>query len=438
MVAPERKRLDVNRMRHRPTASRLSRFAGSACLRLWRWLAAIGIVASLAAAERTTTVLASAGGDPALPHPGIVNVLQAVAATSTSDAWAVGWYCRRLCKALARPVRPLILHWNGRSWSRAKIGVEAAAQLAAVTASSSRDAWAVGNLTTSSGTVKTLSLHWNGFRWSQIPSPSPGGYAGSWLTGVSQASRTGSLWAIGYYNTPRGPRGLFMYWSRSRSRWIRVNSTAIRDRANLTSVATARGARPEAGGFNAQRDTTLAYQWTGRRWVKQAAPNPGGLGYNDTLASVAETSSKDAWAVGTYTPTSPTTATLILHWNGSTWQQVPSPSPGRAYYPHASLWGVSARSSTDAWAVGDDLTDIHDDDGTIALHWDGNSWSVVATPNPSTSNVLRAVAVTSGTNAWAVGFACPSGGDCGNPVEPITVPTSLIILHWNGLSWTAT
>jgi hypothetical protein len=202
-------------------------------------------------------------------------------------------------------------------------------------------------------------------------------------------------------------------------------------------VATANRAVPQAVGYNEQKVTTLTYQWTGTTWVNRPSPNPGTLGRNYTLAGVAESSSSDAWAVGEYQPTGPTAATLIIHWNGLNWQQVNSPSPGRQFYPHAYLWGAAATSRSDAWAVGDDIADIHDDDNTVAVHWDGSRWSVSNTPNPSRGDVLRSVAATSTSNAWAVGFACPNGGDCGNPVEPLRIPTSVIILHWNGASWTA-
>ncbi len=39
---------------------------------------------------------------------------------------------------------------------------------------------------------------------------------------------------------------------------------------------------------------------------------------------------------------------LILHWNGVTWLQVPSPSPGN----FTELTGVRAVSASDAWVVG--------------------------------------------------------------------------------------
>jgi hypothetical protein len=47
-----------------------------------------------------------------------------------------------------------------------------------------------------------------------------------------------------------------------------------------------------------------------------ASPNPGAAG--TFLDGVAATSADNAWAVG-YTGTEPNAKTLILHWNGKTW-----------------------------------------------------------------------------------------------------------------------
>lgn len=348
--------------------------------------------------------------------------------TPPTDAWAVGWYCKHKCRRVARRTRPLILHWNGSRWSRVSIDVHASAELAGVTATSRTDAWAVGDLTTRSGTVKTLTLHWNGSKWVRKHSPSPRGSAQ--LTAVSQPSRAGRLWAAGHYQTPRGTRGLFMYWSVRHFKWVRTGTTPLRDEALLTGIATAAHARPLAVGYSANRATTLAYRWTGSKWERRHTPNPG-EGYNDPLAAVAQTSSSDAWAVGTQS-TATSSATFILHWNGSKWRKVHSPSPGTTYFPTASLCGVSALSRHDAWAVGDDVPDMaHHREATVALQRAGTKWRVVATPNPSTSNALLAVTATSDKNAWAVGYDRPKGADfrCANPVAPIGPRASILIFH---------
>jgi hypothetical protein len=74
------------------------------------------------------------------------------------------------------------------------------------------------------------------------------------------------------------------------------------------------------------------------------------------LDGVAATSATNAWAVGYYSQhtdlgTQMHTRTLIEHWNGTAWTQVPSPSP-----VDSTLFGVAAASPTNIWAVGAYLT----------------------------------------------------------------------------------
>jgi len=52
--------------------------------------------------------------------------------------------------------------------------------------------------------------------------------------------------------------------------------------------------------------------------------------------------------------------------------QVPSPNPGGQN--NSALVDVSARSSSDAWAVGN-IDSAHASELTLVLHWDGTSWS---------------------------------------------------------------
>ena len=70
----------------------------------------------------------------------------------------------------------------------------------------------------------------------------------------------------------------------------------------------------------------------------------------------------NAWAVGG--GDTPPGKTQILHWNGTAWKQVPSPTPKTG----GVLFGVTATSATNAWAVGSDLG------ATIVQHWNGTVW----------------------------------------------------------------
>ena len=129
--------------------------------------------------------------------------------------------------------------------------------------------------------------------------------------------------------------------------------------------------------------------------------------YGDLLG-VAATSAGSAWAVG-YVGNS---ATLILHWNGTAWKQVPSPSP-RA----AQLSGVAATSGSNAWAVGF----IFNSTGykTLIEHWNGTRWTKVPSPSPGPLPELSGVAATSASNAWAVG----------------NTGSTTLMLRWNGTAW---
>jgi hypothetical protein len=112
---------------------------------------------------------------------------------------------------------------------------------------------------------------------------------------------------------------------------------------------------------------------------------------------------------------------IALHWNGHTWSQIPSPSPGTV----ALLFAVSAHSSTDAWAVGQycACSAKKPISHGFTLHWNGTSWKRVALPITNSWSVTG-VDDISPTNAWAVGGRYLSG----NRLGPV-------LLHWNGRRW---
>src|SRR5205085_10280583 len=122
----------------------------------------------------------------------------------------------------------------------------------------------------------------------------------------------------------------------------------------------------------------------------------------------------DIWAVGTndYGGTYPGGATLTLHWDGQAWTRVPSPNIGTVYDGNVLL-GIDAVSSNDVWAVGYVDTDAP---GTLTLieHWNGSQWSIVPSPSvPNTDNKLESVSAISTNDVWAVGYYLEVIGDGG-------------------------
>ena len=163
-------------------------------------------------------------------------------------------------------------------------------------------------------------------------------------------------------------------------------------------------------------------------WQRINSPNvSGATSVNNELLAVAAVSENDVWAVGwAQDPIGPqyVKQTLIQHFNGNTWNIVPSLNPANDIL--SVLHSVSAVAANDVWAVGSS----HNGSApsrTLIEHWDGTQWSIVPSPNPDSQlNELRGVAAVSANNAWAVGYR---GGTRNE------TPLETLILHWDGVSW---
>ena len=199
--------------------------------------------------------------------------------------------------------------------------------------------------------------------------------------------------------------------------WI-VQSTPNRsnDFNELTAVAARTASDAWAvGTFRSPSSTafkTLIEHFDGTSWQVVPSPNAG-PSYNE-LNAVSADSSTDAWTVG-FKFSGSADRTLIERWNGATWSVVPSPNLGAG---NNDLLGVAAISPTDAWAVG---RRINGQNSTMALHWDGISWTVVSSPTPSGGGFVSAVTAISSNDVWAVGRV---GDDDATLAE-----------HWDGHSW---
>ena len=146
-------------------------------------------------------------------------------------------------------------------------------------------------------------------------------------------------------------------------------------------------------------------------WSIVSSPRKGGV----NLYGVSASSVTQAWAVGDiYSPLTP----ILYRWNGTSWRQV---SPG--VIPNSSLRDVAAISANDVWAVGYQQ-EADAGDLTVTLHWDGLTWTRVSSPNPSSENYLNAVAGVAASDVWAVGY------------KESDALYSELILHWDGSAWT--
>jgi hypothetical protein len=297
------------------------------------------------------------------PNPGgpaANNYLYGVAATSSSSAWAVGSYRK------AGAWHTLIEHWDGTAWTQVaspgKAGVTPGTHLpttalAAVTALSPSDIWAVGWFHGS--TARTLTVHWNGTSWRQVASPNATGNS-NLLLGVAATSPS-SAWAVGYYLGRLGHRNLIEHWNGTSWRLAARPSVA----GSLSAAAASPSSAWAAGGTQPVSDHTVIEHEVGGLWKVASSPNLVGL-----LDAAAATSATNAWAAGFTALGQP----VIEHWNGSTWKQMASPKPGFGEF----LYGLAALSASNAWAVG-----FYSRNGqrTLTEHWNGTAWRQVASPN---------------------------------------------------------
>jgi len=103
------------------------------------------------------------------------------------------------------------------------------------------------------------------------------------------------------------------------------------------------------------------------------------------------------------------------------WSVVPSVN---AVTDGNRLYGVSAASPLDAWAVGVDVRGGAND--TLAERWDGKRWSLATTPNGAgNDSELQAVKTLAPNNAWAVGYYYKAAAGI----------YQTLIEHWNGSAW---
>src|SRR5262249_43901197 len=130
------------------------------------------------------------------------------------------------------------------------------------------------------------------------------------------------------------------------------------------------------------------------------------------------------WAVGTASTIfgAPFSGPAVLHFNGTGWSLI---NPNTLL----DFASVTALSPTNVWAVGtvSVFFNHHLHRRAAMEHWDGTSWSIVSSPDPTHSpgldSFLSGIAAISASDIWAVGFNFASLGSWDTLTE-----------HWDGTS----
>ena len=228
------------------------------------------------------------------------------------------------------------------------------------------------------------------------------------LRGVSCTSTTFCV-AVGYYSsifdqTLSFDQTLIEQWNGTS--WSIVTSpnasTIVANQLNGVSCVSASDCM--AGGdyfLNSTTNQTLVEEWNGTSWSIVTSPNTSTT-LGNVLNGVNCTSTSFCMAAGYYIDSSSAYQTLIEEWNGTSWSIVTSPNTSTTL--GNVLNGVSCTSTTFCMAVGDYYTGSVNQ--TLIEEWNGTSWSIVTSPNTSTAqtNVLYGVNCTSTSFCMAAGF----------------------------------
>ena len=264
--------------------------------------------------------------------------LNGVSAVSGHSVYAVGEF--------ADPNRatPVVEHWNGTVWTpQTQLGV-GDAELDSVRAISDSDIWVTGSSFNLNGSSRQpLILHFDGRTWTRTPVPPVGGPGDDIRVLSVAASSPGNVWAVGDDFTGRD-RPFILHWTGSR--WEQSGFAPLPGDADLASVTTT--SPFDAWAVGSAGDTpsqTLTMHWNGEGWVRVPSPDPGS---DAGLSGVTATSRTSVFAVGADTAGNDAVDTLVLRWDGHHWTQVTTPNPANLNRLNA----VAADAPSDVWAVG--------------------------------------------------------------------------------------
>lgn len=312
--------------------------------------------------------------------------------------------------------------WNGTSWSLLQ---SISGEIRQVACASVTACVAVG--ASASGAIQTWMIYTlGGWMVTGVAPVTPAGSTESNLQGVSCTST--ACTAVGSYRSGSSYKPLAERWNGSAwSLQTAPSPTEGTAQKAMLGVSCASATYCVAVGEAASKP--VAQQWNGTEWSLLSVPNPSGA-KGAKLMSVSCTSSTSCMAAGDYYETTSNEKTLAERWNGTSWSINSSPNPSEAK-GFVNFTAVSCTSSTSCTAAGYYASGVSGgiptENKTLVESWNGTEWAIQASPNPSGQaySALLSVSCTSSTACTAVGGSQPS---------LYSAPATLVE-RWNGSSW---
>jgi hypothetical protein len=323
------------------------------------------------------------------------NQLFAAAASSPDDMWAVGH---------------TVIHFDGNEWFTVPApGIDGTLSndLLGIVDISPTLAWAVGNLGPLGAEPQQVIEQWNGTNWSIFPGPKFPPDSQAILQAIT-ATSANDIWAVGNFSEGQLAFELFEHFNGTA--WT---AKVVRAKNGQELFGVSADAPNDAWAVGQQSGDpikTFATHWNGTNWTSVGTPNVGKG--NNHLNAVLTLAPNNVWAVGLSTPTGAqqsATLTLIEHFDGTSWSVVPSPNVGpNSDFQSNQLSGLTANSPDDIWAFGSFLSTDGMKTMTLVLHWDGTSWTILPSPDPTKgflTDELTSGVVPSPGNVWIFGTA---------------------------------
>ncbi len=345
----------------------------------------------------TALVSSLAFGTPAAAAPGEESTLNSISCTSAPFCITVGSFGGGVVDR-----GTLAEEWNGSTWSILPTpNLGSPSGLSGVSCSSSEACTAVGSSPNS-----PLAEVWDGSTWSIHSTPDPGASAG--FGGVSCTSASFCM-AVGTSESlPMAEEWNGATWS---IETVPVPSgTKL---AMLGKVSCVTETSCMAVGLDIDHGT-LAEYWNGSSWNIEATANPkkAKFAYLNDVSCIAPDS---CLAVG---------LGFSETWDGSTWTLEDTP---KTHERDSGLGGVSCLpppAPVTCIGVGSSA-ETSDKIVTLAEEWDGDTWSILSTPDLEHHfDLLGSVSCLQAASCVATGY---------QQTEPH--PAQALTEVWNGSTW---
>ena len=331
---------------------------------------------------------------------------------------------------------PALVTWNGTAWSLdtsifglLRNGPNSYSYIEDISCVSASFCVAVGFKQIPNVSISNIILTWNGSKWSldDSSSLSTAPAQDDTLKSVSCASESFCVAVGSYYPTPNSyppiAENFLLTWNGST--WSLDDASSLSSfttQSNqLTAVSCASATFCVAVGN--YRDTNgfldgVLLTWNGSTWsLDDTSATSSSTTPHNSLRAVSCTSASFCVAVG---------PAAILTWNGSAWSLLPTSSVST---PDLNLTGVSCTSTSFCMASGSSVVWITSPvrgtvSQSIALVWNGSTWSYYKPPSP----VLW-------KQPQLLGVSCVSTTFCALDGQYTRGVLESYLLTWNGSTW---